>query len=54
MQDKMYIVQRQIADRYAEADKARLAQGVSRPTTGSRAWNPLRVLRLRRSEPARA
>jgi hypothetical protein len=52
MQDKMYVVQRQITERYAEADAERLAKSL-REATGRGGWNPLRVLRPR-PQPARA
>ena len=53
MQDKMHTIQRQITERYAEADAERLAKSLRQGTTGRGGWNPLRVLRPRRTQPAR-
>jgi hypothetical protein len=54
MQDRMYVVQRRIEERHTEANQERLAKIVRHETGGTRGWSPLRVLRLRRAEAARA
>jgi hypothetical protein len=54
MDYRMEVVQRQITERHAQADGERLAKSVrqSTPTTGG--WNPLRMLKQRRTQPAHA
>jgi hypothetical protein len=50
----MYVVQRRIEERHAEADQERLAKIVRHETGSNRGWSPLRALRLRRAQAARA
>jgi hypothetical protein len=54
MQDRMYVIQRRIEERRTEADRERLAKIVRHEPGSNRGWNPLRVLRLRRPQAARA
>ena len=54
MQNQMFIVQQQITDRHEEADAERLARSARQPEASRGGWPLLRVLRLRRTQPARA
>jgi hypothetical protein len=51
---RMEVVQRQITDRHAEAEEQRLAKSIRQTTPNSGGWNPFRMLKQRRTQPARA
>jgi len=54
MDYRMAVVRRQIAERHADAEQERLAKSLRGGRPSGVRWNPFRILKPRRTEPARA